>query len=188
MIPGQGLLKGMAVTFKSFIATYPWGPGLLKMLGIEAGNGMFTVEYPEQQVRHSERFRFFPFLVYDGTPDNLRCVACKICEQECPPQCIYIEMEKDAAGRPVKQHGRTLPKRFDIDVSVCMSCRICVDVCPFDAIEMDTEFELGAYDRFQSLMFPKDQLLKSADYFAKIHPTEAAEVNKRLAAKAKKSG
>jgi len=187
VIPGQGLLKGLAVTLTNFVASYPWGQRLLKLIGINGISGMFTVEYPEQQVKPAERFRYFPFLVYDGTPDNLRCVACKICEQECPPQCIYIEMEKDEQGRPVKQHGRTLPKRFDIDVSVCMSCRICVDVCPFDAIEMDNDFELGAYDRFQSLVFEKDKLLKSAEYFAQIKPTEAAEVNARLAAKAKKT-
>ena len=148
---------------------------------------MFTIEYPEMQLQPSERFRYFPFLVYDEKPDNLRCVACKICEQECPPQCIYIEMEKDDQARPVKANGRTFPKRFDIDVSVCMSCRICVDVCPFDAIEMDNKFELGAYDRFQSLMFPKDKLLKSAEYFNAIKPTEAGTVNARLAAKAKKA-
>ena len=35
------------------------------------------------------------------------------------------------------------PARFDIDISVCMSCQICVEVCPFEAIKMDTEFELG---------------------------------------------
>ena len=186
-MPGQGILKGMVVTLVNFIATYPWGPGLLKAFGIHANNGMFTVEYPEVQVQPSERFRYFPFLVYDEKPDNLRCVACKICEQECPPQCIYIEMEKDDKARPVKANGRTFPKRFDIDVSVCMSCRICVDVCPFDAIEMDNKFELGAYDRFQSLMLPKDQLLKSSEYFTAIKPTEAATVNARLAAKAKKA-
>ena len=26
---------------------------------------------------------------------TLRCVACQICEKECPPQCIYIEKSKD---------------------------------------------------------------------------------------------
>ena len=56
---------------------------------------------------------------------------------------IEIVMEKDEQGRPLKQHGRTLPKVFNIDVSVCMSCRICVDVCPFDAIEMDNDYELS---------------------------------------------
>ena len=44
-----------------------------------------------------EDARNFPFLVYDGNDPQagLRCVACQICEKECPPQCIYIVKSKD---------------------------------------------------------------------------------------------
>jgi NADH-quinone oxidoreductase subunit I len=180
---GTGVLKGMGVTLKTLLETYPWGRAALRALGIAVADGLVTVPYPETKQQHPERFRYFPFLVYDGEPDNLRCVACKICEQECPPQCIFIEMEKDEQGRPVKAHGRTLPRRFEIDVSICMSCRICVDVCPFDAIEMDNEYELSAADRWERMVFDQPRLLKSADYFQKIRPTEAAEVDARLTAK-----
>ena len=184
---GMGVLKGMGVTFKTFLETYPWGRGLLRALRVPATNGLVTVEYPDVKQQHSERFRYFPFLVYDETPDNLRCVACRICEQECPPACIHIIMEKDAQGRPVKAHGRTLPKTFDIDTSVCMSCRICVDVCPFDAIEMDNRYELSGEGRFEDMVVHKDQLLRSNEYFKQIKPTEAATVDQRLAAKAAKA-
>ena len=180
---GTGVLKGMGVTFKTLLETYPWGRLILRTLRIPPANGLVTIEYPDTKQQHAERFRYFPFLVYDETPDNLRCVACKICEQECPPQCIYIVMEKDEQGRPVKAHGRTLPKQFDIDMSICMSCRICVDVCPFDAIEMDNEYELSASDRYEHMIFDKQKLLKSAEYFKQIKPTEAATVDERLAAK-----
>ena len=33
-----------------------------------------------------------------------------------------------------------------------MSCQICVEVCPFEAIKMDTEFELSTDDRFGGLL------------------------------------
>jgi len=184
---GTGVLKGMGVTFKTFVETYPWGRALLRLLRIPSPNGVVTVEYPDVKQQHSERFRYFPFLVYDQTPDNLRCVACRICEQECPPACIHIIMEKDAQGRPVKAHGRTLPNIFDIDTSVCMSCRICVDVCPFDAIEMDRQYELAGEGRFEDMVMHKDQLLRSNEYFQQIKPTEAATVDRRLAAKAAKA-
>ncbi|MBI4354040.1 MAG: 4Fe-4S dicluster domain-containing protein [Candidatus Omnitrophica bacterium] len=185
---GIGVLKGMWVTLRQFIGTYPAGRWLLKRAGLPEGDGLCTIEYPEVKQQHAERHRVFPFLVYDATPDNLRCVACKICEQECPPQCIHIVgPAKDEQGRPLKTHGRTYPLRFDIDVSICMSCRICVDVCPFDAIEMDNAHEISSGGRFQELNYTKEQLLKSADYFQKIKPTEAAVVDQRLAAKAKKS-
>ena len=80
----------------------------------------------------------------------MRCVACQICEKECPPKCIYIvksaDKKPDAFGKP-----QFYPARFDIDISVCMSCQICVEVCPFEAIKMDTEFELSTDDRFGGL-------------------------------------
>ena len=185
---GTGVLKGLGVTFKTFLETYPWGRGVLRVLGIPATNGLVTIQYPDVKQQHHERFRYFPFLVYDESPDNLRCVACKICEQECPPECIHIVgPAKDEQGRPLKVHGRTYPVQFDIDVSVCMSCRICVDVCPFDAIEMDNQYELSATDRYEPLVFDKQALLKSADYFKQIKPTEASTVDARLAAKKAKT-
>src|SRR5262245_38553177 len=111
----------------------------------------------------------------------MRCVACQICEKECPPKCIYIEKSKDKKpdyiGKP-----QIYPAIFDIDVSVCMSCQICVEVCPFDAIKMDTEYELSTSDRFEGLLLNKEQLSKSNNYYKSIHPTEAEEVDGRLAA------
>ena len=185
---GAGILKGMLVTLREFIGTYPPGRVLLRLLGQPIGNGLFTIEYPETKQQHPERFRYFQLLIYDENPDNLRCVACKICEQECPPACIHIlGPAKDEQGRPLKVHGRTYPVEFDIDTSICMSCRICVDVCPFDAIEMDNQFELSDTDRFGHMVYNKQKLLRSAEYFSQIKPTEASTVDARLAAKAAKS-
>ena len=141
-----------------------------------------TVEYPEQRLPTSEAARVFPFLVYDGADweAGLRCVACQICEKECPPKCISIEKSKDKkpdyVGKP-----QFYPTRFDIDVSVCMSCQICVEVCPFEAIKMDTEFELATDDRFGGLLIPVEQLAKPNSYYHQIHPTEAAAVDAGLA-------
>jgi NADH-quinone oxidoreductase subunit I len=107
-------------------------------------------------------------------------VACKICEKECPPQCIYIvksdDKKPDYMGKP-----QFYPKIFDIDISVCMSCQICVEVCPFEAIKMDKEFELSQRERFDHLLLRREQLSKSNGYYHKIHPVEAASVDKNLA-------
>ena len=62
-----------------------------------------------------------------------------------------------------------------------MSCQICVEVCPFEAIKMDTQFELATTDRFSGLLFDRKELSKSNEYYHQIHPTEAAEVDARLA-------
>ena len=76
------------------------------------------------------------------------------------------------------------PKVFDIDISVCMSCQICVEVCPFEAIKMDKEFELSKRERFDHLLLRTEDLAKPNEYYHKICPTEAAEVDSKLVAAA----
>ena len=137
-----------------------------------------TEQYPEERPTLPEASRSFPFLVYDHAPEGIRCVACKICEKECPPQCITIVADRDASGKAIKR-----PKVFDIDISVCMSCQICVEVCPFDSIRMDQEYELSkTSNRFEALVLHIDQLLKSNVYYHQIHPTEATATDARLLA------
>jgi NADH-quinone oxidoreductase subunit I len=179
---GEGILKGMAETARNFVGSY------------FSADRLTTVEYPEQRIAPFEAARVFPFLVYDAkNPKDaadweagLRCVACQICEKECPPKCIYIEKSADkkldALGKP-----QFYPARFDIDISVCMSCQICVEVCPFEAIKMDTEFELSTGDRFGGLLLDRRQLAKSNEYYHQIHLTEANGVDARLAAEKAKA-
>ena len=167
---GTGLIKGLLETGKNFVGSYHDEARLV------------TVEYPEEKVPPKENGRNFPFLIFDGNDPHagLRCVACKICEKECPPQCIYIvksdDKKPDYMGKP-----QFYPKVFDIDISVCMSCQICVEVCPFEAIKMDKEFELSQRERFDHLLLRKEQLSKSNGYYHKIHPIEAEVVDKNLA-------
>jgi NADH-quinone oxidoreductase subunit I len=68
-----------------------------------------------------------------------------------------------------------------------MSCRICVDVCPFDAIEMDNKYEMASKDRWEPMVFNKQELSRSAEYFAKIKPEESSQVEARLAPKRAKA-
>src|SRR5712672_1929880 len=173
---GEGIIKGMAETARNFIGSYVNEERLT------------TVQYPEERIPQKEAARNFPFLVFDGNDPHagLRCVACQICEKECPPQCIYIEKSKDKKPDYIGKL-QVYPATFDIDISVCMSCQICVEVCPFEAIKMDTEFELSTSDRFGGLLANKHQLAKSNDHYRKIHPTEAAEVDARLAAEKAKA-
>ena len=168
---GEGILKGMAETAKNFAGSFV------------SKERLTTVEYPEERIAPAENARVFPFLVYDteNWEAGLRCVACQICEKECPPKCIYIvkstDKKPDALGKP-----QFYPAKFDIDISVCMSCQICVEVCPFEAIKMDTEFELSTTDRFGALLLDRRQLAKSNEYYHRIHPIEAAAVDAKLEA------
>jgi len=164
---GSGILKGLVETARNFVGSY-YDPARL-----------VTIQYPDERLPLPEKARSFPMLVYDGEdPEKgLRCVACKICEKECPPQCIYIVLDRDEKGRP-----RRRPRVFDLDISVCMSCQICVEVCPFDSIKMNTEFELSTADRFGALLLHKMDLARPASYYLGLHPVEAGQVNARLAA------
>ena len=167
---GNGILKGLVETARNFFGSYV------------SKDRLTTVQYPEERVAQIEATRDFPFLVYDGPDwhDGMRCVACQICEKECPPKCIFIEKSKDkkpdAVGKP-----QAYPAVFNIDISVCMSCQICVEVCPFDAIKMDVKYDLSTDDRFGGLLLDKKQLSKSNEYYNAIHPTEAAAVDAHFA-------
>lgn len=166
---GKGLFQGMAVTARNFVGSY------------FDKERMVTVQYPEERVQVPENSRTFPFLVFDNTADHMRCVGCKICEEECPPQCIYIVMDRDENGKPLQR-----PKVFDIDISVCMQCQICVEVCPFEAIKMDNNYEKSQYDRFDDLVERLPDLLKSNEYYNHIKPAEASAVDAKLKAEADK--
>ena len=163
---GTGIIKGLATTAKNFVGSF------------HDPRCFVTVQYPEEKATVTESYRNFPFLVSDAANDpmgTLRCVACRICEKECPPQCIYIVPDVDEKGKPRKH-----PRVFDLDLSVCMRCQICVEVCPFDAIKMDQVFEVAATDRFAGLLMDKHQLARPNSYFHQIHPAEAAETDARL--------
>ncbi len=167
---GEGIIQGLMETARNFFGSYVEKERLV------------TVQFPEERRSLPEATRQFPFLLYDGDdPERgLRCVSCQICEKECPPRCIHIEKSKDRKPDFVGKQ-QFYPAVFNIDVSVCMSCQICVEVCPFDAIRMDTEFELSTSDRFGGLLWTKRELARSNEYYRQIHPTEAGECDERRA-------
>jgi len=181
---GSGIIKGLGVTLKHFFNTYlvdikagkkRYGTdaGILSRTDAEVA-GLFTVQYPEEQMPVHEEFRFIPFLVYENDDQGerkYRCTACGICAKVCPPQCIWITRKTDpVTGKPVAQ-----PESYQLDVDICMNCGLCVEYCPFDAIKMDHDFEKSSYDRRDGAhIYSKEQLGKSVEYYAKIRPVNFA--------------
>jgi NADH-quinone oxidoreductase subunit I len=197
---GLGILKGLSVTWKRFWDTYiddiSWAvSGRKRYLTVEGvkhrssknTKGIFTVQYPEEQLIMPEEFRFIPFLVYEETADGKkdpRCTACGICSKACPPQCIWIVRSSDpVTGKPV-----STPAEFYIDMDICMNCGFCAEYCPFDAIKMDHDFDIASQGRN---VYNLEKLLKPASYYAKIRPlnyNEEEEARKaKEAAKAAKA-
>jgi len=193
---GLGILKGLSVTWKRFWDTYiddiSWAASGRKRYRSEEGikhrsskntKGIFTVQYPEEQLILPEEFRFVPFLVYeekDGKKEP-RCTACGICSKACPPQCIWIVRSSDpVTGKPV-----ATPAEFYIDVDICMNCGMCAEYCPFDAIKMDHNFDIASYGRSVHNL---EKLLKPAAYYAEIRPLNyKAEEDERKAKEAAKA-
>jgi NADH-quinone oxidoreductase subunit I len=176
---GLGILKGLSVTWKRFWDTYiddiSWAMSGRKRYHTEEGirhrsskntKGIFTVQYPEEQLIVPEEFRFIPFLVYEEQADGKkepRCTACGICSKACPPQCIWIVRSSDpATGKPV-----STPAEFYIDMDICMNCGFCAEYCPFDAIKMDHDFDIASQGRN---VYNLEKLLKPASYYAEVRP------------------
>jgi NADH-quinone oxidoreductase subunit I len=183
---GTGILKGLGVTLKHFLATYAeevrygirkWTPQhtFETRQGTDSV-GSFTVEYPDEKIAVPERFRFVPFLVVNNddhpdAPGQDWCTSCGICAKVCPPQCIWIVRGTDPnTGRPIPQ-----PEAFFIDIDICMNCGYCAEFCPFDAIKMDHNYEMASYDRTTAHIHDKETLSKPVDYYNRIAPTTAAE-------------
>ena len=182
---GTGLLKGLGITLKHALDTFRddrSGSPSRYQDSIVLDNkrriieqpieqeGILTIQYPEEKRLLPERFRYIPMLIWDTETGEDRCTACGICAKVCPPQCIWIVRDIDANGRPVARPGE-----FFIDVAVCMSCSFCVEFCPFDAIKMNHDYELAAYDRYPQLVYDKAELTVPVEYYAALWPDQWAQ-------------
>ena len=56
--------------------------------------------------------------------DKDNCIACMMCEEECPMGAISVDINSD----------RQSYKGAVIDEELCTNCGACVEVCPGDAI------------------------------------------------------
>ena len=189
---GKGILKGLSVTWKRFWDTYlddiSWMLRGKKRYNSEEGirhrsskdtRGIFTVQYPEEQLIQPEESRFLPFLVYNEKPDGEKevlCTSCGICAKVCPPQCIWIVRSNNPeTGRPIPE-----PTEFYVDADICMNCGFCAEYCPFDAIKMDHDFEIASYERN---VYNIEKLLKPSSYYQSIRPENFAREEEARQAK-----
>lgn len=181
---GSGLLRGLGITLKHASDTFTDDRKSVPSRYVDSvkldtqrriieqpidQEGLLTIQYPEEKRLLPERFRYIPMLIWDTATGEDRCTACGICAKVCPPQCIWIVRDSDAAGKPV-----TRPAEFYIDAAVCMSCSFCVEFCPFDAIKMNHDYELAVYDRYPQLVYDKAELTVPVEYYAALWPTQYA--------------
>lgn len=109
-----------------------------------------TVQYPDEKLTPSDRFRGLHRLIPDH--DREKCVACYLCPTVCPAKCITVEGDEN-------EKGEKYPRVYQIDLLRCIFCGYCVEACPVEAIEMTGEYELANYKR-EDFNFTKERLLK----------------------------
>ena len=81
------------------------------------------------------------------------CVACELCSQICPCNCITVVPFED-------QDGSRHPKIFDINLARCLFCGLCEDACPADAIKLGQEYEIATTGT-NDMVVHLDDLLKA---------------------------
>jgi NADH-quinone oxidoreductase subunit I len=135
------LLGGLAVTLRHFLRN------------LFRRNKMYTIEYPEERRSYSHRFRGHHILT--TRPDgSVRCVACFLCAQNCPAECIHIE-----AGEHPDVNIEKYPVVYEINMLRCIFCGYCVDACPEEAIIMSNNYDMAYFTREQSIV-GKEDLMK----------------------------
>jgi len=134
------IVKGMGVTIRHLLRN------------IVRIRNLPTILYPERRRDYSGRFRGKHILTTrdDGT---LKCVACYMCAEACPAECITI-----VAGEHPKLAYEKYPVVFEIDMLRCVFCGFCVDACPKDAIWMTGDYEMAFFSR-EEAVFGIDKLI-----------------------------
>lgn len=154
---GQGvksLLVGMGVTGKEFVTP------------------KITEQYPEnrQTLKIADRFRAELTLKYDAEGRH-RCIACGICQMNCPNGTIKIETKM--VELPDGKKKRKLDK-YLYNLGSCTFCMLCVTTCPQDALEFSNDFEQATFTR-EALIKQLNYRPEVEDPAPKPAPKPAAE-------------
>ncbi|MEK7380890.1 MAG: NADH-quinone oxidoreductase subunit I [Gemmatimonadota bacterium] len=121
----RATLKGMALTF-GHMFRLKW-----------------TMQYPEEKSTAewsiSPRWRGTHRMMTDEQGRS-KCVACGLCPQICPANCIKLVPGED-------EDGNRYPLIYEIDEFRCVFCGYCQEVCPEEAIHVGVHYENAEYSR-----------------------------------------
>lgn len=121
------LLKGMSITMREFFTPKT------------------TEQYPENRatLKMFNRFRGELVLPHNDKNEH-KCVACGICQMNCPNDTIRLETEMvtDEEGKKKKRLVK-----YEYDLGSCLFCQLCVKNCPYGAIEFRPTFEHAVFTR-----------------------------------------
>jgi NADH-quinone oxidoreductase subunit I len=135
------IFKGMATTLRHFLRN------------LRDNSKLYVRHYPEVEPEIPVRWRGRHRLTShdDG---SVKCVACFMCQTNCPSDCIQIEAGERTDGKAEK-----MPVKFTIDLLECIYCGYCVEACPLDAIRMDSGIYSVTDNNRESFILGLDELL-----------------------------
>jgi NADH-quinone oxidoreductase subunit I len=135
----RAALRGMSLTFKHLFQK------------------SWTIQYPEQRSNEewaiSGRWRGTHRMAVDEN-GKAKCVACGLCPQICPANCIKLVPGED-------EQGNRYPLVYEIDEFRCVFCGYCQEVCPEEAIHMGVHFENAEYSR-EGFVYDLERLMKQS--------------------------
>ena len=117
-----------------------------------------TIRYPEEQAPISPRFRGMLALRRYANGEE-RCIACRLCEVNCPAAAITIDAE-------VREDGSRRTTVYDIDAFKCIYCGFCEEACPVDAVVLTSEMHYHMKQRGENIL-TKEKLLALGDLYEK---------------------
>lgn len=110
-----------------------------------------TVQYPEQRLNTSRRFRGNELIW-----DNVKCTGCGTCAKTCPQGAIEIVTSTNLVENKYEV------EKYQIDTGYCIQCGLCVEACPYEALYMGYSYERAKYRRGE-LVQTKEMMLESPD-------------------------
>ena len=130
----------------------------------------FTVQYPDEQLQMTHRFRGKHILARheDGLE---RCVGCELCAVACPADAIFVKAAENDPANPVS-HGERYAERYEINMLRCIFCGMCEEACPVDAVELTSMFDLTGRSR-EEMIFDKEKLLSVYDQTKDAEPMKS---------------
>ncbi len=139
------IMKGMGVTLSHFFKA-----------GFGFGAGTVTVQYPEQKLPVTHRWRGRHVLKRDEFGRE-RCVGCQMCELACPADAITIQAGEVPEERRHLHTTERYSITYEIDMLRCIYCGDCEEACPEAAIFLTPFYEFVADSR-DKLIYTKEML------------------------------
>lgn len=123
---------------------------------------MHTLQYPNEKLPISDRYRAIHKLLRFMESETERCIGCGLCEKICISNCIRMDTKIDEQSR------KEVPE-YTINFGRCIFCGYCAEVCPELAIVHGDRYENTSEQRAHfglkdDMLTPLDRLKEQKEF------------------------